>query len=866
MNKKLAIETDLAGLARSLLHANTESEAIELLTEAGYWHDSSAWRLYGDRDGNFATIGNQQARPEAALVEKIVNAVDARLLNECLRQGVDPESSAAPTSIREAIAQFIDGKPAGSATGGRIEGWTNKKQLEQAKLITLAVTGNKPRKGMPSITIVDCGEGQTPARFPDTFLSIDRSNKLRIPFVQGKFNMGGTGALKFCGRNGLQLIISRRNPEIVAKWRGTKTKWNSTDERADEWAFTVVRRERPSGERGDVRNSVFRYLAPLKFDSEDRGQVLSFKADALPILPEENKPYERSATHGSVVKLFEYDMKGFASQALMKGGLLGRLEALLPNIALPVRVHECRDYRGDEARSFANSLVGLSVRLSENRGDNLERGYPTSTSFVVRQERMTAQIFAFKGDRAESYTTNEGVIFTINGQTHGSIPKTFFERSKVKMGRLAKSLLAIVDCTDLSVGAREDLFMNSRDRLSAGELRKEIEEEIESIIRNHDGLRELQARRRAEEIANRLEESKPLEQILDSIIRSSPTLTKLFKFGQRLSQPHRAESLDAGEGGGQGDSGGQGAFNPKPHPSYFRFHKKRDGERLTRNAELDRRCRIKFDTDAPNDYFERDVLPGRYVLEVLEGDIDGSELTHSCTIYNGVANWSIKLPEDRLVVGDQITLQCTVYDETRTEPFVSIATLRLIPTDEHGAGKRSQRDQNRSGGAKGKGGTGAEGSGGTAKNEGRDDQGGLTLPPIVLVDRADWSRHSFHFDENSACTAIEEADGSYCFYVNVDNIFLQTEMKETKSDVALKKAKFVWGNVLVGLSLIHQHRQERQGIDRQIENEESGQETISRRIDRTTRALGPFLLPMIDYLGALTDEEALRVAQRGDEA
>jgi hypothetical protein len=91
-------------------------------------------------------------------------------------------------------------------------------------------------------------------------------------------------------------------------------------------------------------------------------------------------------------------------------------------------------------------------------------------------------------------------------------------------------------------------------------------------------------------------------------------------------------------------------------------------------------------------------------------------------------------------------------------------------------------------------------------------------------------------------------------------------MKETKSDVALKKAKFVWGNVLVGLSLIHQHRQERQGIDRQIENEESGQETISRRIDRTTRALGPFLLPMIDYLGALTDEEALRVAQRGDEA
>ena len=28
----------------------------------------------------------------------------------------------------------------------------------------------------------------------DTFLSLNKNNKLRIPFVQGKFNMGGTGA------------------------------------------------------------------------------------------------------------------------------------------------------------------------------------------------------------------------------------------------------------------------------------------------------------------------------------------------------------------------------------------------------------------------------------------------------------------------------------------------------------------------------------------------------------------------------------------------------------------------------------------------------------------------------------------------
>jgi|SRR6516164_1026093 hypothetical protein len=39
-------------------------------------------------------------------------------------------------------------------------------------------------------TVSDNGEGQTPDKMPYTLLSLDRSNKLRVPFVQGKFNMG----------------------------------------------------------------------------------------------------------------------------------------------------------------------------------------------------------------------------------------------------------------------------------------------------------------------------------------------------------------------------------------------------------------------------------------------------------------------------------------------------------------------------------------------------------------------------------------------------------------------------------------------------------------------------------------------------
>ncbi len=69
--------SQIRDLALALLKADSEGEAVGILKSSGFWDDQTVWRLYGDNDGNYATIGNQQSRPEAALVEKVVNAVDA---------------------------------------------------------------------------------------------------------------------------------------------------------------------------------------------------------------------------------------------------------------------------------------------------------------------------------------------------------------------------------------------------------------------------------------------------------------------------------------------------------------------------------------------------------------------------------------------------------------------------------------------------------------------------------------------------------------------------------------------------------------------------------------------------------------------
>ena len=49
-----------------------------------------------------------------------------------------------------------------------------------------------------------------PEDFEKTFLSLLHGNKNEIHFVQGKYNMGGAGAIAFCGKKLYQLIGSKR--------------------------------------------------------------------------------------------------------------------------------------------------------------------------------------------------------------------------------------------------------------------------------------------------------------------------------------------------------------------------------------------------------------------------------------------------------------------------------------------------------------------------------------------------------------------------------------------------------------------------------------------------------------------------------
>ena len=776
--------TEINNLCISLAKSDSEEDVIKLLKEAKYWNNESAWRYYDDNENNFSTIGNQQSKPDSALVEKIINSVDAVLTRECLRKGIKPDSQKAPQSIERALKLFFN------IFEGKLSNSDTKMRSKLAKNILLVATG---KKSNPCYSIIDLGEGQYPNKMSDTFLSLTKSNKLRIPFVQGKFNMGGSGSLQFCGNHNMQLIISRRDPKI-AYLEHEKTK--------NQWGFTVIRRENP---RRGMRSSSFRYLAP-------NNNVLSFDSEmGLPLLPQNYpEPYGDNLEWGTFVKLYEYQMP---IKTLVVFDLYNRLSLLMPNIALPIKIVERR--KGYSGHSLEAVTSGLSIRLEEDKRENLEEGFPSSAEIKINGQEMRVLIYAFKKGKKENYAKKDGIIFIINGQSHGFIHSSFFERNSVHMSYLSDSILLMVDCSKFEGRIREDLFMNSRDRLREGPLLNEIEKRLADLIKNHQGLRDLRQKRRSEDIEDKLGDSKPLAEAIEEVIKKSPTLSKMFIEGVRILNPFNQNIIKK-----------KGKFVPKKFPTFFELSKNFTKNK-PKSCPLNKKFRIQFRTDAENEYLDRDKDPGEFIIthnnEVIKN--------YSLNLWNGFATLTVELPLGTKI-SDSLLFKTETNDISNIKPFTNNFYIQVDKPQKKEIGGKGKRKK---GGEKG-------------NDEEAEIPSSLALPNVRKVRKDEWDKYKFN--ESSALMIKDDGESGYDFYLNIDNVYLQQEIKSSlKINPRLLETKFEVGMVLIGISLLNHFDNLQQN-----KKEENQDESVYNKISVFTSAISPVLLPIISSLGALEIE------------
>lgn len=636
----------------SLYFSSTEKEVDEVIQKNLDIFEDNNWFPLGNIPNNFGVIENQQSNPIAALIEKLTNSIDAILMKKCLEAGIDPKSAEAPHSIEEAVKVFYSKE---------YENWNlssfRKKQAENLQIIA---DGPKMET---SLIIYDDGEGQHPENFEKTFLSLLTGNKNDIHFVQGKYNMGGSGAIVFCGQKRYQLVGSRRFD-------------NSGD-----FGFTLIR-EHPLShdEKKSLKNTWYEYL-------KIEGKIPSFEIDELNL-----NLHNRKFKTGTVIKLYSYDLPS-GSRSVISRDLNQSINEYLFNPALPILTVD-NDTRYPKDINLVRDLYGLKCRLEQSNNKYIEKDDSFSETFsneLFGKAKVSCYVFKNRVEnkslqetkdtiKREFFKNNMYVLFSINGQVHGYYSSEFTSRT-LQLNFLKNHLLIHVDCTEMEYSFRKELFMASRDRLKDSKETRELRKFLGKKLGAKNGpLAEIEKKRREFPSVD----TGNTKELLKSFTKSLPMNSELMKLlGQTFKLEQKKEKPGKKETKQKAQKDTSEPFKPQRFPSYFKLKAKNDGEKEVAKIPLNGEKIIRFESDVENQYFDRMEEPGTLKIALLnfkQNETSGGNAPGEIESIEDVFNVNISSPKDGTIkvslnpkkevqVGDTVQVKVTLespgvdYDE-----------------------------------------------------------------------------------------------------------------------------------------------------------------------------------------------------------
>ncbi|RKU33152.1 hypothetical protein C6496_22805 [Candidatus Poribacteria bacterium] len=525
---------------------------------------------------------------------------------------------------------------------------------EQAESIQILADGPKRNT---SLIIYDDGEGQHPEEFENTFLSLLHGNKNEIRFVQGKYNMGGSGAIVFCGKKRYQLIGSKRFDDT------------------GEFGFTLIR-EHPltKTEERIKKNTWYEYL---KID----GKIPAFQADRQDL-----NLYNRPFTTGTIIKLYSYHLSGISD---ISRDLNLSINEYLFEPVLPVYTIE-KEERYPKS-SLRRGLYGLKRRLEQEDNKYVEESFSEDfDDSLFGKMKVTCYVFRTKIDdrsvketketiQREFFKNNMSVLFSVNGQTHGHYTSEFITRS-LKLNLLKEHLLIHVDCTNMKPNFRKELFMASRDRLKSGEETRALRSFLAGKLGGKNGrLWEIQKRRK-DSITVESGDAKDLLKSFAQNFARNTELLRLLEQTLNLDMPPKGKQ--------KGDTNQstrkkqykkeQQPFNSKRFPALFkrRVQGKKDRDIVT--IPFGDEKTIFFDTDVENNYFDRIEEPGELKIAILDyktNETEGGDAPGKVDRVEDVFNARKSSPQDGTIkihlnpkkevsVGDEVKIKVSLEDPT----------------------------------------------------------------------------------------------------------------------------------------------------------------------------------------------------------
>jgi hypothetical protein len=275
----------------------------------GKWRENYLhWLPVGLKRGNGGQI-RLADEPIKPLAERLVNAMEAIIELERLRELLLNSTAPAPPSPRAAVMCYFGLSRLDDVE--RMEPEERKAMLQKideirTKLFIRLLYDNKSSQF--SVTIRDRGMGQEPKRMHETLLSLSESDKPEKPYLIGLFGQGGSSTFAACQYS---VLLSRRAPDLLREGEDGGVGW------------TIVQHIHPKGRR----DPYFAFLAA----SED-GIVPRFDAVVA-----DKVGFE----HGSQFSHIKYDFGGGGSAVTR--GLYQALNHVLFNPILPYDLYAAKD-------------------------------------------------------------------------------------------------------------------------------------------------------------------------------------------------------------------------------------------------------------------------------------------------------------------------------------------------------------------------------------------------------------------------------------------------------------------------------------------------------------------------------------------
>ena len=723
-------------LCMALLRAESEEEVSRVLDEAGTSAGVISWGLLDGRDTNFNVVTNQASTGAKALTELCTNMVDAILLRHAYEAGIDPTSADAPQSVTEAVRELVRLRGAPSGILAEVDDRAYLTEYAESNLI-IGVTGT----GDPCFTFVDAGEGQEPDQFEDTFLSLSSGRKSKIPFVQGKYNMGSAGVLSFCGRRWYKLVLSKR-------FDGTEP-----------WGWSLMRRRPGDGP------PVAEYL---KLD----GQIPRFERDEiLPLLLGDGQPDGKvTRSFGTIVKLYSYVFGQAANFRTVR-------EALNENLISTVLPFRLMDYRvspertGRRAQGVDERTVsGMDFQLrrldgEEDDTESTERaGDPLHIAEIPDPELGTVRVQAIPLPRTlpdwlKARRNRMRVYHAVNGQVQYKRGRDYIS-GPCRLPGLKDRVVILVDASDLTESAHNDVWKGDRETIRQTEIGGHYESRVTEAIRSSTSLKQLEQRIRNEETEQLAKQAQV--DLFQSVVSSDPHIAQLLPGGVVVRLP-----------GQRRPGGGTAQYEGQYSPTFVELI----GGRLRDSGvdlESDERRRIRFKTDPVNSWLTRPDNRGS--VRFVKGDGTGVGFGFIAELLDGSLTVTIRATQDQVSVGETIEAKISLADDSMPLAVTAPVSFRVVasrpkPKSGGGGGRRRRR--------------GDEDEDGTSEERGLPANAWITQDGRMIGDEetAPWTDIADDFTDQDGGYVRDLSAEEKLYYINYDNAHFQHFLTGERAEV-----------------------------------------------------------------------------------